>query len=76
MKSYTVSEARQNFAAVLEDAWREGAVRIYRRSGQSFVLQPEPRTGSPLDVEGVTPAQPVTREDILAAIKESRERYD
>ena len=76
MKSYTVSEARQNFAAVLEAAWREGAVRILRRGGQSFVLQPEGGQGSPLDVEGVQPEQPITREDILAAIEESRRRYD
>ena len=76
MKSYTMSEARQNFAAVLEAAWNEGAVRILRRGGQSFVLQPERATGSPLAVEGVKPAQPITREDILAAIEESRQRYD
>src|SRR5256885_13305267 len=30
MKSYTFSEARQNFAAILEQARREGAVRIQR----------------------------------------------
>lgn len=75
MKSYTMSEARQNFAAVLETAWRDGAVRILRRGGQSFVLQPEPMTGSPLDVAGVQPALPVTRQDILAAIDEGRHRY-
>ena len=40
MKSYTFSEARQNFAAILEQARREGAVRIQRRDGQSFVLRP------------------------------------
>lgn len=76
MKSYTMSEARQNFAAVLEAAWRDGAVRILRRGGQSFVLQPERATGSSLAVEGVQPAQPITREDILAAVQESRQRYD
>lgn len=76
MKTYTMSEARQNFAAVLEAAWREGAVRIYRRGGQSFVLQPEPAMHSPLAVEGVQPAQPITREDILGTIAESRRHYD
>jgi len=76
LKNYTISETRQNFAAVLETAWRDGAVRILRRGGQSFVLQPEQATGSPLAVEGVKPAQPITREDILAAVKESRQRYD
>jgi prevent-host-death family protein len=76
MKTYTMSEARRKFAAVLEAAWREGAVRIYRRGGQSFVLQPEPATDSPLAVEGVQPAHPITREDILAAVAESRQRFD
>jgi hypothetical protein len=76
MKSYTTSEVRQNFAAILEEAWRDGAVRIRRRDGQSFVLRPEPMAASPLDVEGVTPAQPIMREDILTAVEESRRRYE
>ena len=75
MKSYTMSEARQNFAAVLEAAWQDGAARILRRGGQSFVLQPEQATGSPLAVAGVQPEQPITREDILSAIEENRRRY-
>lgn len=33
-------------------------------------------TRSPLDVEGVTPATPISQEDIVAAIREGRERYD
>ena len=49
MKSYTFSEARQNFAAILEQARRDGAVRIQRRDGQSFVLLPEQKHTSPLD---------------------------
>ncbi|MDO8672275.1 MAG: type II toxin-antitoxin system Phd/YefM family antitoxin [Dehalococcoidia bacterium] len=76
MKSYTTSEARERFAAILEQARKEGAVRIRRRDGQSFVLMPEPWQGSPLDVEGVTPSQPVTRESILQAVHEGRRPYD
>lgn len=76
MKSYTTSEARQNLAAILDEARRNGAVRILRRDGQSFVLRPEATTASPLDVEGVTPVQPITREDIVAALEESRRRYE
>ena len=38
MKSYTTTEARQNLAAVLEEARRDGGVRILRRNRQSFVL--------------------------------------
>jgi PHD/YefM family antitoxin component YafN of YafNO toxin-antitoxin module len=76
MKSYTFSEARQNFAAILEQARREGAVRIQRRDGQSFVLRPEPQKASPLDIPGITLSTGVTREDILQSIQESRRNYD
>jgi hypothetical protein len=76
MKSYTYSEARQNFAAILEQAWRDGAVRIQRRDGQSFVLMPEQRTASPLDIAGITPAQPISCDDILSSIQEGRRRYE
>jgi len=31
MKAYTYSEARENFASVLEEAERDGAVEIRRR---------------------------------------------
>ena len=76
MKSYTFSEARQNFAAILEQARREGAVRIQRRDGQSFVLRPEPQKSSPLDIPGIILSTVVTREDILQSIQESRRNYD
>ena len=55
MKVYTYSEARQRFASVLDAAQRDGAVRIRRRDGRTFVLQPEASTRSPLDVEGRRP---------------------
>lgn len=76
MKSHTFSEARQNFAALLEQAYRDGAVRIRRRDGQSFVLTPEPDSVSPLDISGVTPANPITRDDILQNIQEGRRSYE
>lgn len=76
MKSYTFSEARQNFAAILEQARRDGAVRIQRRDGQSFVLLPEQHNKSPLDIDGVTPAQAISRDEILASIQEGRQRYE
>jgi hypothetical protein len=72
VKSYTYSEARQKLAALLEQARKEGAVRIQRRDGQSFVLRPEPRKSSPLDVPGVTPSHAITREEILQSIQEGR----
>ena len=76
MKSYTFSEARQNFAAMLEQARRDGAVRIQRRDGQSFVLTPEVQKASPLDIPGVQLSRPMTREEILESIQESRRNYE
>ena len=76
MKSYTFSEARQNFAAILEQARRDGAVRIQRRDGQSFILTPEAQKTSPLDIPGVQLSRPLTRKEILASIQESRRNYE
>lgn len=73
MREYTYSEARQNFASVLEVAQRDGAVRIRRRDGRSFVVQPESMGGSPLDVEGVELG--VSSAEIVAMIRGGRERY-
>lgn len=53
MKTYTYSEARQQFATVLDEAWRAGQVRIRRRDGQVFIVQPAASDRSPLDVPGV-----------------------
>ena len=50
---YNYSKARQNLAAVLEQAVKEGEVRIKRKDGQIFVIKPEPRKDSPLDVDGI-----------------------
>ena len=73
MKVYTYSEARQRLASVLDAAQRDGAVRIRRRDGRTFVLQPEASTHSPLDVEGVDLG--ISTGDIVSLIRESRSRY-
>jgi antitoxin Phd len=73
MKVYTYSQARQRLASLLNQARREGEVRIRRRDGQDFILQPAAEvrgSQSPLDVPGVT--VPATTKDILEAIRESR----
>jgi antitoxin (DNA-binding transcriptional repressor) of toxin-antitoxin stability system len=72
MKVYTYSEARQRLARLLDEARKGGEVRIKRRDGSEFAVWPVPSGGSPLDVPGVD--TDLTREDILAAIRESRER--
>lgn len=73
MKVYTYSEARQRLASVLDAAQQDGAVRIRRRDGRTFVLQPETSTRSPLDVEGVNLG--VSTSDIVSLIRESRSRH-
>lgn len=72
MTVFTYTEARQNLAAILEQARREGAVRIRRRDGSTFVIRPEERAGSPLDVGSVQ--ADVTTEEIIGIIREGRER--
>ena len=54
MKSYSYSEARGNFATVLDEAERDGAVEIRRRDGAVFRILPLRKSkASPLDVKGV-----------------------
>ena len=72
MRVYTYSQARQNFASLLEIAQRDGAVRIRRKDGRSFVLQPDSSGTSPLDVEGVDLG--VTTAEIVEMVREGRER--
>ncbi|MBI3073801.1 MAG: type II toxin-antitoxin system Phd/YefM family antitoxin [Deltaproteobacteria bacterium] len=70
MKEFTYSEARQRLASLLERARQDGSVRIRRRDGQVFVLRPERRSGSPLDVNGVNLR--VSKDDIVKAVHEGR----
>ena len=70
MKVYTYSQARQSFAAVLEEARRRGHVAIRRRDGQTFILRPETKKDSPLDVPGLD--LNLSRQEIVAAVRESR----
>jgi hypothetical protein len=70
MKEYTFSEARQRLASLLDRARKEGAVRIRKRNGQKFILQPETQSSSPLDVPGLN--LNIGREEILEIIRSSR----
>ena len=71
MKVYSYSQARQNLAQVLRHC-RTEPVLIRRRNGEVFRITVEPRKGSPLDVPSL--ATDVTTRDILAAVREGRER--
>lgn len=69
---YTYSEARQKLAQVLDQVLQQGEVRIKRRDGQVFVIKPERRTGSPLDVPGINTT--LNAREIVEFIQEGR-RY-
>jgi hypothetical protein len=74
MMVYTYSEARRKLASLLDQAVSEGEVRIKRRDGQSFVIRPEKKETSPLDVEGID--LDVTTDEVLEFIQEGRTRHD
>ena len=74
MTVYTYSEARQQLASLLDEAAREGEVRIRRRDGQVFVIRPQPRADSPLDVEGLDLG--VSTAEIVELVREGRERQE
>jgi hypothetical protein len=72
MKVFTYSEARQNLARLLNLAQTE-EVRIRRKDGSVFMLkQPRNEGKSPFDVAGV--GTQATTQDILDAVRDSRER--
>ena len=73
MKVYTYSEAREKLARILEESKTEEVV-IRRRKGDTYAIVPQssrPRR-SPFDVPGLS--RGITKEEIIEAIRESRER--
>ena len=71
---YTISEVKQQFSTLLKKALREGQVKFKTKDGQVFVIRPETSAKkSPFDVRSIK--LPITRADILEAIRESRARY-
>jgi hypothetical protein len=73
MKVYTYSKARENLASVLEESKTEEVV-IKRRKGDSYAIVPKlPRhQRSPFDVKGLNKG--ISKEEIVDAIRKSRER--
>ena len=72
MRTYTYSQARQNFASLLNQAQKEGKVLIKRRDGSTFVIQPIKSSGSPLDVKGIELS--LSTEEVVQTLREVRER--
>jgi hypothetical protein len=71
---YTYSEARQNLAAILEQAGREGEVRVRRRDGSVFVIKPEVTDKSPLNVPGIDLG--LSSDEIVQFVREGRRTFD
>jgi hypothetical protein len=72
MTTYTFSEARQKFAAVLEKAKSEGRVLVKRKDGSAFMIAPVSKPESPLDVEGVD--LDMTADEIVNIVRAVRRR--
>lgn len=70
MKVFTYSRARQELASILDRASREGEVRIRRRDGRLFTVQPVRAGRSPLNVPGVRAA--VTTDELVRVIRQGR----
>lgn len=74
MNVYTYSEARQNLSSILDQAVREGEVRIQRKDGKIFVIRVQPKEKSPLEVKGIDLG--ITTQDILEFIDEGRKSFE
>ena len=71
MTVFTFSQARQNFAKVLEKAKTE-EVLIKRRDGSVFSLRSTKKLRSPLAVRGIKTK--ITAQEIVDIVREVRQR--
>jgi len=72
MKQFNFTEARNNFASILEIAKQEGVICISKRDGDAFYVTPVKPKKSPLDVKGVNLG--LSRDEITSIVNEGRER--
>ena len=72
MRVFNYSEARQNFASILNMATKEDVI-ITKKDGSRFKIVPlsKNESKSPFDVHGIK--SKVTTKDILDVIRETRE---
>lgn len=68
----TYLENQQTLSSLLEQAQREGSVRIRRADGKVFVLKPEEAMRSALDVGGIN--LNISTKEIVDFIREGRDR--
>ena len=74
MTTYTDVQLKEQPSEVLDKASAEGEVRIRRIDGSEFQLRPLPIKKSPLDVGYVKLKNPLSADEIVALIREGRER--
>ena len=67
----TYSEARQNFASILDKSKNEGSVLVKRADGSVFRISPETAEKSPF--AGIKTLFDIKHEDILSSLRETRE---
>jgi hypothetical protein len=70
MTVFTYSNARQNFASLLNLASKSGEVLIKRQDGRVFSLKLSNRKRSPLDIKGISTK--ITTNEIIDIVRESR----
>lgn len=76
MKVYTYSDARQQLAALLDEASKEGEVRIRRRDGSVFAVRPLREAVSPLDIPSVKARlRPGELQEILDEARQAGDPY-
>jgi hypothetical protein len=74
MTTYSYSEARERLSVLLEQALLEGQVKLRSRDGRIFIIRPERlQKTSPFEVRSIK--LPISKVDILDAIRESRARF-
>lgn len=68
----TYLEAQENLSVLLERAREQGEVRIKRADGEVFVLKPEKKKHSALDIASIDLG--ISTQEIVAFVREGRER--
>jgi hypothetical protein len=70
MTVFTFSNARQNFASLLDTASKTGEVLIKRQDGRVYSLRQKTVKRSPLEVKGINTK--ITTQELINIIRESR----
>jgi hypothetical protein len=71
MTIYTIAQAKHNLAALLDEARNGGQVQIQDAEGKLYIIRPQHRGTSPLDVEGLDLGIPL--DEMLLALQRPAE---